>query len=126
MITDLVVVKPCESVTVSENRYLVVPLKSCPLDGIANVPLFTPVIGVPGWTCSLCKKSMSHVNALAGSVAPVLSVASPLNEMTSPALKNTPSIGEVMLTVGGVPTTIVTGSEGVLLTPSDTVNRAVY
>ena len=48
MMTDFVSTNPVESVTVNVIRYRVRPLKSCPVVGIWNVPLFTPVIGVPG------------------------------------------------------------------------------
>ena len=47
---------------------------------------------------------MFHVNALAGSGAPVPSVAVPLKLMTSPALKKIPSVGDRIVAVGGVPT----------------------
>ena len=43
------------------DRYRVKPLKSCPVVGIVNVPLVTPVIGVPGCTCVSCRKSMFQV-----------------------------------------------------------------
>ena len=36
---------------------------------MVNVPLLTPVIGVPGWTWPSWRKSMFQVKALAGSVA---------------------------------------------------------
>src|SRR5262245_9291272 len=93
---------------------------------MVNDPVFVPVIGVPGWTWSRCRKSMFQVNALAGNVAPVLSVPLPLKPMTSPALKKVPSVGDRIVAVGGVPTTMVSGGDGVLLTPSETVSRAVY
>ena len=69
---------------------------------------------------------MFQVNALAGSVAPVLSVPAPLKPMTSPALKKIPSVGDRIVAVGGVPTTMVSGGDGVVLTPSETVKRTVY
>ena len=88
-ITDLVSVSPDESVTVRVIRYRVRPLKSWPEVGMVNDPLFTPVIGVPGWTWSRWRKSMFQVNALAGSGRPSVSVPVPLKLMTSPALKKT-------------------------------------
>ena len=45
---------------------------------------------------------MFQVNALAGSVPSSASVAVPLKEMTSPALKNVPSAGDV-IDAGPVP-----------------------
>ena len=45
---------------------------------------------------------MLHVNALAGSVPSSVSVASPLNVITSPAWKEPPSWGERIEAVGGV------------------------
>ena len=61
MITDAVEVRPSESVTVSATLQRVKPLKSWPVVGIVNVPLFTPVTGMPGWTCPSCRKSMFQV-----------------------------------------------------------------
>ena len=66
-------------------RYRVLPLKSWPVVGIVNVPLFTPVTGCPGWTCPSWRKSMFQVNALAGSAPSSVSVALPLKVITSPA-----------------------------------------
>ena len=50
MVTELVDCSPLESVTVRLTRYRVKSLKSCPEVGIVNVPLVTPVMGVPGCT----------------------------------------------------------------------------
>ncbi len=49
-VTVFVDVRPVASRTVSVMRYRVLPLKSWPLVGIVNVPFFTPMTGVPGWT----------------------------------------------------------------------------
>ncbi len=69
---------------------------------------------------------MFQVYALAGSVPSSGSVASPLNEITSPALNVFPSCGERIVAVGALPTLIEIGVDSVELTPSETVNRAVY
>ncbi len=69
---------------------------------------------------------MFHVNALAGSVPSSVSVASPLNEITSPAANVAPSVGARIVGVGTLPTLIVIGVALVDWTPSDTVSRAVY
>ena len=50
----------------------------------------------------------------------------PLKEITSPARKKTPSIGERIVAVGGLPALIVIGVEIVEFTPSETVSRTVY
>ena len=44
------------------------PEKSWPLVGMASVPLCTPVMGVPGWTCPSWRKSMFQVKALGGRI----------------------------------------------------------
>ena len=69
---------------------------------------------------------MFQVNALAGSVPSSASVPSPLNEITSPARNMAPSVGDRIVAVGGLPTLIVIGVDSVVLTPSETVSRAVY
>ena len=47
--------------------------------------------------------------------------ASPLNEITSPARNDAPSVGERIVAVGTLPTLIVIGVATVELTPSETV-----
>jgi hypothetical protein len=69
---------------------------------------------------------MFQVNALAGNVPSSGSVPSPEYEITSPATKNPPSCGEVIVAVGGLPTLIETGVENVEFTPSETDTRAEY
>ena len=125
-VADRLDCSPSLSVTVSVMRYLVLPLKSCPLVGIVNVPLVTPVRGVPGCTWPSWRKSIFQVYALAGNVTPSISVAVALKEITSPALNNPPSEGVVLKVVmtGGFPTLMVNGVDNVEFTPSDTVSRA--
>ena len=69
---------------------------------------------------------MFQVNALAGSVPSSVSVAPPAKEITSPATKNAPSIGEVMVATGRLPTLIVIGDDVLDVTPSETVSLAEY
>ena len=69
---------------------------------------------------------MFHVKALAGSTPSSVSVASPLNEITSPARKTLSSCGDVIVAAGGLPALMVSGAESVELTPSETVSLAVY
>src|SRR5262247_421405 len=124
MIADRVVFSPSASVTVSVIRYLVFPLKSCPVVGMVKVPL-VPLVGEPGWTCESCRKSMVQTYEL-GDRTPSGSVAEALKDTTSPASKKPPSAGVVLNAVitGGLPTLMLTGAESELLTPSDTVSRA--
>jgi hypothetical protein len=106
-------------------RYLVNPLKSCPLVGTTNDPLVTPVIGMPGCTCPSWRKSIFQVYALAGSTPSSVSVAAALYVMTSPALKRPPSEGVVTRAATGLlPTLIDMGRESVEFVPSETVKRA--
>ena len=51
------------------------------------------------------------------------SVALPLKVMTSPALNVAPSVGDRMVAVGRLPALMLSGSEIVEFTPSDTVSR---
>ena len=53
-------------------------------------------------------------------------MASPLNEITSPAPKDAPSWGDRIVAPGLFPALTVMGVDSVLLTPSETVSRAVY
>src|SRR5919108_2242925 len=46
--------------------------------------------------------------------------------MTSPARKVAPSVGAVIVAVGGLPTLIVSGVEMELFSPSETVRRTTY
>src|SRR3954449_5363779 len=126
MIADRLAFNPSASVTVNVIRNLVLPLKSCPLVGIVNVPL-VPVLGEPGWTWLSCRKSTVQTYEL-GDRTPSGSVAAPLNVTTSPATMNPPSDGVVLneLITGGLPTLMFTGAESAVLTPSDTVSRARY
>src|SRR6266550_5943146 len=126
MIAERLVDNPSASVTVSVIRYLVKPLKSCPVVGMVNVPL-VPLVGAPGWTWLSCRKSMFQTYELDGRT-PSGSVAAPLNDTTSPATKKPPSDGDVLNAVitGGLPTPMFTGVEIALLTPSDTVSLAGY
>ena len=66
------------------------------------------------------------MKALAGSVPSSASVAPPLNEITSPARKLTPSWGVRIVAVGAPPTLIVIGAASTVLTPSETESLAVY
>ena len=68
---------------------------------------------------------MFQVYALAGSEPSSVSVASPLNEITSPARNVSPSCGVRIVGVGAEPTLITIGGERVELTPSETVSLAV-
>src|SRR3954469_15238883 len=68
---------------------------------------------------------MFHVYALAGSTPSSVSVALPLNEMTSPARKELPSWGERIVATGALPALIVTGVEMVVFVPSETVSLAL-
>src|SRR4051794_12129695 len=93
---------------------------------MVNVPLFTPVIGTPGWTCVSCKKSIAQLKRLAASVPSSVSDAVPLNEITSPAWKIRPSVGDRICAVGELPTRTSMGGPTDVLTPSDTDSRVVY
>ncbi len=120
-------VSPVESLTVSVIRYRVLPLKSWPLVGIVNVPLFTPVTGVPGWTWPSWRKSMFQVKALAGSVPSSGSVPVPPKLITSLATKCAPSVGDVMVgSAADRPLMRDRRRMCALLAPSDTVSRAWY
>src|SRR5262245_9402812 len=123
MIADRVVLSPSVSVTVSVIRYLVFPLKSCPVVGMVKVPL-VPVLGAPGCTWLSCRKSTVHTYEL-GDNTPSGSVAVALKDTTSPATKKPPSVGVVLNVVisGALPTLTLTGGESELFTPSDTVSR---
>src|SRR5205809_861634 len=94
--------------------------------GMTNVPLLTPVTGVPGCTCPSWRKSVFQVNALAGSRPSSGSWPPPLKEITSPARKELPSTGDEIVATGGAPTLMVKGGGSVVFTPSETASLTVY
>ena len=67
---------------------------------------------------------MFQVNALSGNRPSSGSVPSPWYEITSPARKFEPSIGDEIVATGASPALIAIGVEVELLTPSETVSRA--
>ena len=79
-----------------------------------------------GWTWLSWRKSIVQVYAEAGSVPSSGSLASPLNEMTSPPRNTAPSLGARIVAVGGPPfaTLTGTGAESVEL-PAASRARAV-
>ncbi len=85
-----------------------------------------PVPLAPGCVCSLWANMICHDKAASVRLPKSGLVAWPLMVTVWPAANKVPSVGEVIVAVGGVPTVIAIALDVTLAPPAVTVNRAVY
>ena len=125
MFTEVCVSIPSESLAVSTTSNQVSSWKLWPVVGIVKVPPDPVTESMNGWMCPRWWNTTFQVSPLAGMDTSSASLAWPENVIVSPARNFKPLIGLVMIGCGGLPTVIVTTSEGVVLFPSEVVSLAV-